>query len=167
MSGASERARELAELATARGAMIAAAESCTGGLIAAAMTDIAGSSAWFGGGVVAYTPELKQRLLDVPASLIAREGVVSEGVAAAMAQGALALLPADRLRLAVATTGIAGPGGAEEGKPVGTVMLGWAWAAPGADPVARSRRCRYEGDRQQVRAAAVADALAALLEPLR
>jgi len=113
-----------AELLLARcreqGIRIATAESCTGGLIAAALTEIAGSSDVFERGFVTYSNEAKMDLLGVPADLIAREGAVSEAVARAMAQGALAHGRAD---LALAVTGIAGPGGGSPDKPVGRVHL--------------------------------------------
>jgi nicotinamide-nucleotide amidase len=97
---------------------MATAESCTGGLIAAACTAVAGSSDWFERAFVTYSNEAKATMLGVPAALIAQHGAVSEEVALAMAGGALAHAP---VQLAVAVTGIAGPGGAVQGKPVGTV----------------------------------------------
>jgi len=135
--------------------LLATAESCTGGGIAAAMTDIAGSSAWFECGFVTYSNAAKSTMLGVPAALIAAHGAVSEEVAAAMAQGALAHSGA---QVAVSTTGIAGPGGAVPGKPVGTVCFGWA----GKDGV-RTQRMQFDGDRQAVREQAVAFALQGLL----
>ncbi|MEO7152668.1 MAG: CinA family protein [Burkholderiaceae bacterium] len=107
----------------ARGWRLATAESCTGGLIAAACTSVAGSSDWFERGFVSYSNAAKQAMLDVPADAIQTHGAVSEPVARAMAAGALAHAQAD---LAVAVTGIAGPGGAVPGKPVGTVWLALA-----------------------------------------
>jgi nicotinamide-nucleotide amidase len=104
------------------GARLATAESCTGGLIAAACTSVAGSSDWFDRGFVSYSNEAKTAMLGVPAALIAAEGAVSEAVVRAMVAGALHHSAAT---LAVAVTGIAGPGGAVPGKPVGTVWLGW------------------------------------------
>jgi len=136
--------------------MLATAESCTGGGVAAAMTDIAGSSAWFECGFVTYSNAAKTQLLGVPAALIAAHGAVSEEVAAAMAQGALARSGA---QVAVSTTGIAGPGGAVPGKPVGTVCFGWA----GKEGV-RTERLHFDGDRQSVREQAVAHALQGLLQ---
>ncbi|WP_457330509.1 CinA family protein, partial [Rhizobacter sp. P5_C2] len=113
----------LARVLRQRGGSIATAESCTGGLIAAACTSVAGSSDWFERGFVTYSNEAKTQMLGVPAALIAQHGAVSEEVARAMAEGALRHSPA---RFAVAVTGIAGPGGAVPGKPVGTVWLAWA-----------------------------------------
>ena len=118
---------------------MATAESCTGGLIAAACTAVAGSSDWFERGFVTYSNEAKTELLGVDAALIAAHGAVSEPVARAMAEGALARSPR---RLAVAVTGIAGPGGAVPGKPVGTVWLAWrrrGGAVHGRAPAARRR----------------------------
>ncbi len=109
-----------------RGWFMATAESCTGGLIAARCTDRAGSSAWFERGFVTYSNEAKTEMLEVSSALIARDGAVSASVAQAMAEGALRH---SRAQVAVAVTGIAGPGGAVPGKPVGTVWLGWAWRA--------------------------------------
>jgi len=143
----------------ARGWMLATAESCTGGLIAGACTDLAGSSHWFEGGIVSYGNAAKTRLLGVPAALIERHGAVSEPVARAMAEGARARLGVD---LAVAVTGIAGPGGGSTDKPVGTVWL--AWAGPLG---VQTRREHLAGDRAGVRLATVACALRGVLEYLR
>ena len=110
----------LAALLRERGATLTTAESCTGGLIAAACTALAGSSDWFERGFVTYSNAAKSELLGVEPAVIARHGAVSEKVARAMAEGALARSPA---HCSVAVTGIAGPGGATPGKPVGTVWL--------------------------------------------
>ncbi|WP_119289388.1 CinA family protein [Azohydromonas sediminis] len=142
----------LAAALTARGRRLATAESCTGGLIAAACTALAGSSLWFERGFVTYSNEAKTELLGVPAALIAAHGAVSEEVARAMAAGALAHSHAD---IAVAVTGIAGPGGATPGKPVGLVWLAWATR----DGTAGARRLQLPGDRAAVRATTVAEAL--------
>lgn len=123
--------------------MIATAESCTGGLVAAALTSLAGSSDVFERGFVTYANAAKVELLDVPASLLAAEGAVSEAVARCMAEGALRHSPAD---LAVAVTGIAGPGGGSESKPVGTVYVAIADAAG-----ARVMHRRFLGDRARIR----------------
>jgi nicotinamide-nucleotide amidase len=150
----------LADALRARGWRIATAESCTGGLIAAACTALAGSSDWFERGVVSYSNAAKTELLGVDAGLIDAHGAVSEPVARAMAEGALARAP---VQLAVAVTGIAGPGGAVPGKPVGTVWL--ALAQAGA--TTRAERLQLGGDRTAVRAATVALALQRLLEAAR
>ena len=117
----------LLEVARARGLTVATAESCTGGLVAAALTEIAGSSDVFDRGFVTYSNAAKIRQLDVPPALIAQHGAVSEPVAAAMAEGALANSDAD---LAVSITGVAGPGGGSEAKPVGLVCFGISRAGP-------------------------------------
>ncbi len=139
----------------AKGWLLSTAESCTGGGVASAVTDIAGSSAWFDCGLVTYSNTAKTALLGVPAQLIAAHGAVSEEVAAAMAQGALSN---SKAQVALSTTGIAGPGGAVPGKPVGTVYF--AWSGGGAT---RTERMVFAGDRQAVRAQSVAHALQGLL----
>ena len=149
-------AARLGRALAARGWRCATAESCTGGLIAGAITDVAGSSDWFERGFVTYSNEAKSELLGVSAATLLREGAVSEATAREMAEGALA---ASRADLAVAVTGIAGPGGGTAGKPVGTVCF--AWAARGEAAIAATRS--FAGDRQAVRRAAVAEALAGLL----
>ncbi len=138
-----------------KGWLLATAESCTGGGVAQAVTEIAGSSAWFDCGFVTYSNESKNTLLGVPPSLIAQHGAVSEEVAAAMAGGALAGANA---QVALSTTGIAGPGGAVPGKPVGTVCFGWA-----RDGVVHTERLVFGGDRRAVREQAVRHALQGLL----
>ena len=138
----------LASALRARGWKIVAAESCTGGLIAAACTAVAGSSDWFERGFVTYSNAAKTEAIGVDAALIAAHGAVSEEVALAMAQGALAHSQAD---LAVAVTGIAGPGGATPGKPVGTVWV--ALARRGAP--AQADLLQLRGDRAAIRAQTV------------
>ena len=147
----------LGDALRARGWMLAAAESCTGGMIAAACTAIAGSSDWFERGFVTYSNAAKAEQLGVPAELIGAHGAVSAEVARAMAAGALAN---SRAQLAVAVTGIAGPGGATPGKPVGTVWL--ALACEGGP--ARAELLQLHGDRAAVRAQTVRQALARLRE---
>jgi nicotinamide-nucleotide amidase len=137
--------------------MMASAESCTGGLIAAACTSLAGSSDWFERGFVTYTNDAKTEMLGVPAELIAQHGAVSAEVAKAMARGALAH---SKAHLAVAVTGIAGPGGATPGKPVGTVWV--AVAASGSE--AHAELLQLAGDRDAVRRQSVEHALALLLK---
>ncbi|WAC53525.1 competence/damage-inducible protein A [Gordonia sp. SL306] len=134
------------------GRRIATAESCTGGMVAARLTDRSGSSAYVVGGVVSYANEAKTGLLDVPAALIAEHGAVSEQVASAMAEGALRRLDADT---AVSTTGVAGPGGGTEFKPVGMVCFGVAFAGRPTVTVTR----RFPGDRAAVRALATTAAM--------
>jgi nicotinamide-nucleotide amidase len=154
---------ELADLLRARGWKLACAESCTGGLIAAACTDLAGSSDWFERGVVSYSNEAKTDLLGVPAAMIAAHGAVSEAVVRAMVEG---VQRASGANLAVAVTGIAGPGGGSLAKPVGTVWFGFA--VRGDDSVRiGSESKRFDGDRAQVRAASVRYALQGLLQHAR
>jgi len=148
--------RALAATLTARGALLATAESCTGGLIAAACTSLAGSSDWFERGFVTYSNDAKTELLGVDAALLATHGAVSEEVARAMAEGAIA---GSRATLAVAVTGIAGPSGARPGKPVGTVWL--AIARRGG--ATQARLLQLPGDRAAVRHATLVQALDALI----
>lgn len=148
-------AASLLEACRARGATLATAESCTGGLIAAALTAIAGSSDVVLAGLVTYSNAAKESLLGVPGATLARVGAVSEEVARAMAEGALARTGAT---LAVSCTGIAGPGGATPGKPVGLVHLAVAGAT---GPTAAVRRV-FPGDRAAVRRATVREAFALL-----
>ncbi|MEJ8814994.1 CinA family protein [Variovorax ureilyticus] len=138
--------------------MMATAESCTGGLIAGACTDLSGSSNWFERGLVTYSNEAKTELLGVDAALIEAHGAVSEEVARAMAQGAVAH---SRAQVAVAVTGVAGPTGGSPEKPVGTVWFGWS-----ANGQVRTERRRFDGDRAAVRAATVHHALQTLAEIL-
>ena len=154
---------EIAALAIALGARLAGrhalcvtAESCTGGLVAGAITDVAGRSAWFDRGFVTYSNDATTELLGVPVATLAQNGAVSEATARAMAEGALAR---SRARLAVAITGIAGPGGGSPAKPVGTVCF--AWAVRDGATIVTTRR--FDGDRLAVRRAAVVAALAGLL----
>ncbi len=145
----------LADSLLKRSWMLATAESCTGGLIAAACTDLAGSSQWFERGFVTYSNAAKTELLGVDATLIARDGAVSESVVRAMAHGAL---DRSQAQVAVAVTGVAGPGGGSAAKPVGTVWL--AWATPHGTT---SEAQLFSGDRAAVRAATVQHALRQLL----
>lgn len=159
-----ELIQALAASLRAKGWRMASAESCTGGLIAAACTSVAGSSDWFEHGVVSYSNDAKVELLGVAAELIATQGAVSEPVARAMAAG---VMRAPRINVAVAVTGIAGPGGGSPAKPVGLVWL--AFASRGADgTIGTTAEChRFGGDRGEVRAAAVRRALQGLLEHVR
>ncbi len=155
------QARALGQLLVERGWMFACAESCTGGLLSAAMTDTAGSSEWFDRGLVTYSNEAKVQELLVNADTLERFGAVSEETAMEMASGVLAVALA--AQLAISITGIAGPGGGTVGKPVGMVCFGFARrAADGV--VTRAMTKVFEGNRQQVRAAAVAFALSTAIE---
>jgi nicotinamide-nucleotide amidase len=151
-------AARLGAVALARGAMIATAESCTGGLVAGAITAIAGSSAWFERGFVTYSNLAKEQQLGVAPSTIERFGAVSEETAKAMAQGAIRGAPA---QWAVAVTGIAGPDGGSADKPVGTVWFAWA----GPDVLETLRR-QFDGDRAAVREASIRVALEGLIDRL-
>jgi nicotinamide-nucleotide amidase len=142
-----------------RGALLVTAESCTGGWAAQVVTAIAGSSAWFERGFVTYSNEAKVELLGVRRETLERHGAVSEETAREMALGALAR---SRGTLALAVTGIAGPGGGSPDKPVGTVCF--AWARRGA--TARSETRRFAGDREAVRRQSVERALQGALEHL-
>ena len=145
----------LAEVLLARGWMLVSAESCTGGLVAAACTDLAGSSEWFERGFVTYSNAAKTELLGVPAALIAQHGAVSQEVALAMAEGALRRSAA---QCAVATTGIAGPSGGSPDKPVGTVWFAW-----NIHGTLHAEKQVFSGDRASVRQASVQHALQILL----
>jgi nicotinamide-nucleotide amidase len=149
----------LAQRLLQRGWMLATAESCTGGLIAGACTDLSGSSQWFERGFVTYSNAAKTEMLGVPEALIAQHGAVSEPVARAMAEGAL---QQSRAQVALAVTGVAGPTGGSADKPVGTVWF--AWATPAG---MHSELVRWPGDRAQVRQATVNHALQVLLDLLQ
>ncbi|MCB8748140.1 CinA family protein [Rhodoferax sp. U2-2l] len=145
----------LADVLVKKHWQLATAESCTGGLIAAACTDLAGSSDWFERGFVTYSNAAKTELLGVAPQLIEQHGAVSEAVVRAMAAGALTHSQA---QVAVAVTGIAGPGGGSAAKPVGTVWLGWATPAGITSEVQH-----FGGDRAAVRTATVHHALTRLV----
>jgi nicotinamide-nucleotide amidase len=149
----------LGDALRARGWSMASAESCTGGLIAAACTAVAGSSDWFERGVVSYSNAAKTTLLGVPEALIAAHGAVSEAVVRAMAEGLHARAP---VQLTVAVTGIAGPGGAVPGKPVGTV-----WLATTGPAGTQAERLQLDGGRDAVRRQTLAVALQRLLARAR
>jgi nicotinamide-nucleotide amidase len=142
---------QLATLLLQRGYMLATAESCTGGMVAAACTDLAGSSAWLERGFVTYSNAAKTEMLGVDAALIAAHGAVSEPVARAMAAGAL---QRSHAQVSVAVTGVAGPSGGSDAKPVGTVWF--AWGLPGG---VKSEVMHFAGDRAAVRTATVLHAL--------
>jgi nicotinamide-nucleotide amidase len=156
---------ELVRLAVRAGAdlidaerRLVTAESCTGGWIGKVLTDVAGSSGWYLGGVVAYSNGLKQSLLGVHTSTLAEHGAVSEACAREMAIGALETLGG---HIAIAVTGIAGPDGGQPGKPVGTVWFGWAWRT-GDEIETRVALETFAGDRDAVRRQTVQRALVEL-----
>ena len=151
----------LAQVLIARKMSMVTAESCTGGLIAASCTQLSGSSAWFERGFVTYSNAAKSELLGVPSSLIEKQGAVSEEVAKAMALGALVHSPAC---ISVAVTGIAGPTGGSEAKPVGTVWLAWAWRDSQHALHSEAMLRQFEGTRSDVRYATAELALAHLTE---
>jgi nicotinamide-nucleotide amidase len=137
-------------------------ESCTGGLVAGAVTAIAGSSEWFQQGFVTYSNSAKESAVSVPSAVLRAHGAVSEQTARAMAEGGLMTSGA---QLAVSITGIAGPGGAVPGKPVGTVCFGWAWHTP-KERGCVTETCHFDGDRGEVRGASVDKALDGLTRVL-
>jgi nicotinamide-nucleotide amidase len=152
-------AQAVAKALKAKRARLVTAESCTGGWAAQVVTSVAGSSDWFERGFVTYSNESKMELLGVRRETLERCGAVSEETAREMALGAL---ERSRGTLAVSVTGIAGPGGGSEGKPVGTVCF--AWASRGGD--VRSETRHFAGDREAVRAQSVERALAGVREQL-
>jgi nicotinamide-nucleotide amidase len=142
---------------------LAVAESCTGGLLAASLTDLAGSSQWFERGYVTYSNAAKVSCLEVSPILIEAEGAVSEAVASAMALGAQL---SSGVTAAISITGIAGPGGGTEKKPVGTVCFGWAVEKADASNRITTTTTHFLGDRQSVREQAVIFALRGLLQAI-
>lgn len=150
------KAEAVFDACRAHGLKVSTAESCTGGLISACLTDIAGSSAVFERGFVTYSNEAKQELLGVPADLIRTQGAVSDAVVTAMAEGALKKSLAD---ICVAVTGIAGPTGGTADKPVGLVYL----ATARRDGMTRPEHHVFPGDRSEVRRATAAKALDLML----
>ena len=152
-----EMVRRLATALRSRGWRLVTAESCTGGGIAAAVTDLAGSSDWFDRGFVTYSNQAKQDMLGVPAATLAQHGAVSRETVRAMARGALAHSDG---QVSVAVSGIAGPGGGSVDKPVGTVWFAWSLRDGETDAACEC----FPGDRAAVRAAAVRHALRGLLE---
>ncbi len=147
-----ELAARLGQRLHAEGLMMATAESCTGGWVGKALTDVPGSSAWFDRGYVTYSNRAKQEVLGVRPETLARYGAVSEATVREMAEGAIRFGGVD---LALAVSGLAGPGGGSAGKPVGTVWF--AWARRGMDTTAR--RMLFYGDRDAVRRQAVRTAI--------
>lgn len=150
-------ARALGKRLRANGLLAVTAESCTGGMIAAAITEIAGSSAWFERGFVSYSNESKQDLLRVRPRTLSEHGAVSEQAAAEMACGALGHSHAG---FAIAVTGVAGPGGGSPEKPVGTVCFGWAIDGVGF----ATESCWFAGDRAAVRLATAVHAISRAIE---
>ena len=149
----------VAQLLEAREARLTTAESCTGGLLAKCLTDLPGSSAWFEYGFVAYGNDAKENMLGLNPELLERHGAVSREVCEAMAMAAHAISDAD---VSVAITGIAGPDGGTEEKPIGTVWL--AWLGPGRRATCRMEQ--FEGDRLDVRRQTVITALKGILKHL-
>jgi len=142
--------RVVGDALLAKGARIAVAESCTGGLLGGRLTEVPGSSAWFAGGVIAYDNTVKTRELGVPEHMFAEHGAVSEPVARAMAEGVRQRFGTE---LGVSITGVAGPDGGSAEKPVGTVAIALA------GPEVRARVFRFAGDRQMIRQQSVLAAL--------
>jgi nicotinamide-nucleotide amidase len=150
-------ARDVGDLLGARGMLVATAESCTAGGVAYALTQIAGSSAWFDRGMIVYSNDAKQRMLGVPPTYLRDYGAVSEPVARAMALGALQHSAA---QVAVSVTGIAGPGGGTPDKPVGTVCFCWALHRSAATvPWAQTATRHFAGDRAAVRTQSIIEVL--------
>ena len=164
-------APDLGEALRDRGARVACVESCTGGWIAKTLTDVPGSSAWFGWGWVTYANDAKRQLVGVPEAILAAHGAVSEAAVAAMARAGRVLSGAE---FAVAVSGVAGPGGGTPEKPVGTVWFGWDGPADVIDRVRQvssdqgvpgiTKRGVFAGDRESIRRQAVAHALRGLLD---
>jgi nicotinamide-nucleotide amidase len=150
---------QVAAAAQQRRLMLVTAESCTGGWIAKALTDLPGSSAWFDAGVVTYSYEAKEALLGVSHRTLERTGAVSEETALEMVSGALARFGAG---MAVAVTGIAGPSGGTPDKPVGTVWIGWKRRGG----YAHATLFQFDGDREAVRRQTVAAALEGVIKAL-
>jgi nicotinamide-nucleotide amidase len=159
MNNLTDLSEQLAKLLLQQQKLLAVAESCTGGWLSKCLTDIAGSSHWFERGFVTYSNAAKQEMLGVQPKTLLRDGAVSEAVVREMAKGALDHSRAD---IAVAISGIAGPGGGIPGKPVGTVCFSWALK----DAYHQEDTRHFEGDREDVRRQSVACALQGLLDVL-
>ncbi len=155
-------ARELGDVLVAAGVLCATAESCTAGGAAYAVTSVAGSSAWFDRGFVTYTNEAKQQMLGVKEKTLASFGAVSEETALEMAHGVLQHAP--RASVSASVTGIAGPGGAVPGKPVGTVCFGFARRSAAGGAVVETVTEHFAGDRETVRLESIRRALQGLIE---
>jgi nicotinamide-nucleotide amidase len=156
MDDLTQLAVKVGKLLSEKNLLLATAESCTGGGVAHAVTEISGSSNWFECGFITYSNSSKSELLDISPALIAQHGSVSEEIAAAMAEGALANCEA---HVALSTTGIAGPLGAVPGKPVGTICFAWSMNGK-----THTERLLFTGDRESVRRQTVAHALKGLLQ---
>ncbi len=145
-------AKTVGEKLLAKGCFLSTAESCTGGLVAKLVTDVPGSSQWFERGFITYTNRAKREMLGVSAQTLSRYGAVSEATVREMAQGAVRNSQADS---SIAISGIAGPTGGSEEKPVGTVCMAWLTA----DQLLLAETCHFAGDREQVRESAALHAL--------
>ncbi|PKN42421.1 MAG: damage-inducible protein CinA [Deltaproteobacteria bacterium HGW-Deltaproteobacteria-18] len=145
----------LGESLLLQGAHMATAESCTGGLLASTLTDVAGSSRWFEGGVVAYDNCVKMRLLGVPEEILIRHGAVSQACVESMVKGVCELM---KVPVALAISGIAGPGGGTPEKPVGLVWMAWR-----INQRIWSREFRFQGSRREIKQASVREAVLGLL----
>ena len=156
---AADLTKTLAQILLSRNWTVALAESCTGGLVCATLTELAGSSEWFERGYITYSNEAKTECLDVPTQLIESHGAVSEEVAQAMAEGARINSGSN---VAISITGIAGPTGGSAEKPVGTVCFGWA-----TENQTLTKTMHFDGDRQTIRQKATEFALAELIALLR
>jgi len=158
-----DHAKTLAQLLLARGWKLALAESCTGGLVCAALTELSGSSEWFERGYITYSNQAKTECLGVPVALIESHGAVSEPVARAMAQGAQRNAVTN---IGVSITGIAGPTGGTAEKPVGMVCFGWTIPNAAGENVTACQTKLFSGDRQTIRQQAAEHALAGLVQLL-
>jgi len=154
--GVYDVARRLGQALAERGWKLAMAESCTGGLVSSLLTDLAGSSAWYAGGVVVYSNEAKRNILGVPQAVLDTKGAVSRETVLDMTRGALGIFRAD---VAVAISGIAGPDGGSPQKPVGTVWM--AWEGPFG---ALAERHHFSGDRLAVKSQSARTAIATVLD---
>ena len=164
MTSTLDIAKEVSKLLIARGWTLALAESCTGGLVCAALTDLPGSSDWFERGYITYSNQAKTECLGVPAETIESFGAVSEQVAKAMSEGAQKNAG---VNVAVSITGIAGPAGGSIEKPVGTVCFGWTIQQENLVGITICKTMQFSGDRQAVREQARDYALSELIELLK
>ena len=164
MTSTLDISKEVAKLLIARGWTLALAESCTGGLVCAALTDLAGSSDWFERGYITYSNQAKTECLDVAAETIKSFGAVSEQVAKAMSEGAQKNAG---VNVSVSITGIAGPAGGSIQKPVGTVCFGWTIQKENLAAITICKTMQFSGDRQAVREQARDYALSELIKLLK